>query len=206
MYRLIELIYIQSYKNLNIERKVYMSLSYILIIGTALAMDAFGVALGVGLNPVLNRRHKMKFILSFAFFQFFFTFLGGSSGHLFDVYVASIPSLAGGIIMGVVGILMIIDGLNEKENNMLTKNSTCLILGVSVSIDALVIGFTAFHKISNVMVLIGDSIIIGLITVMFSSIAFLIGKYIKKIDFISKYANFFGGTALIIFGLKMILF
>ena len=183
-----------------------MSLSYIFIIGTALAMDAFGVALGIGLNPILERRHKMKFILSFAFFQFFFTFLGGSTGHLFDMYIANIPSLAGGIIMAVVGILMIIDGLNEKENKMLVKNSTCLILGISVSIDALVIGFTTFHKVSNVILLFTDSVIIGLITVLFSSIAFIIGKYIKKIDFISKYANFFGGCALIIFGMKMIFF
>lgn len=183
-----------------------MALSYVFIIGTALAMDAFGVALGIGLNPVLERRHKTKFVISFSFFQFFFTFIGGSMGHLFDVYIADIPSLAGGIIMVVVGGLMIIDGLEEKENKMLVKNSTCLILGISVSIDALVIGFTTFHKISNIRLLFYYSVIIGLITVLFSNAAFIVGRVIKKIDFIAKYANFFGGAALIIFGGKMIFF
>ncbi len=183
-----------------------MTLSYVFIIGTALAMDAFGVALGIGLNPILERRHKLKFVLSFSFFQFLFTFLGGSMGHLFDVYIANIPSLAGGIIMGIVGILMIIDGLEEKENKMIIKNSTCLILGISVSIDALVIGFTTFHKISNVAALFSYSAFIGLITALFSNGAFIIGRVIKKIEFIAQYANFFGGTALIIFGLKMIFF
>lgn len=183
-----------------------MALSYVYIIGTALAMDAFGVALGIGLNPILERRHKIKFVLSFSFFQFFFTFIGGSMGHLFDVYIADIPSLAGGIIMVIVGVLMIIDGLEEKENKMLIKNSTCLILGISVSIDALVIGFTTFHKISSITLLFHYSVIIGLITVLFSNGAFIIGKAIKKIDFIVKYANFFGGASLIIFGGKMIFF
>lgn len=183
---------------------MFMVLSYVFIIGTALAMDAFGVALGIGLNPILKRRHKMKFVASFSFFQFLFTFMGGNMGHLFDVYIADIPSLAGGIIMGIVGVLMIIDGLEEKENNMFIKNSACLILGISVSIDALVIGFTTFHKLSNISVLFIYSLIIGLITVLFTNCAFIMGKYIKKIDFIAKYANFFGGGALIIFGLKMI--
>ncbi|ETJ43835.1 Membrane protein, partial [human gut metagenome] len=54
-----------------------MSIYYVFIIGIALAMDAFGVSLGVGLNPILKKRNKIKFIVSFAFFQFLFTFLGG---------------------------------------------------------------------------------------------------------------------------------
>ena len=183
-----------------------MALSYVCIIGTALAMDAFGVALGIGLNPIMERRHKIKFVLSFSFFQFLFTFIGGSMGHLFDVYIANIPSLAGGIIMGIVGMLMIVDGLKEKENKILIKNSTCLILGISVSIDALVIGFTTFHKVSNIAVLFFYSVIIGLITSLFSNGAFIIGKAMNKIEFIAKYANLFGGTALIIFGMKVIFF
>lgn len=181
-----------------------MGLSYVFIIGTALAMDAFGVALGIGLNPILERKHKIKFVASFSFFQFLFTFIGGNMGHLFDVYIANIPSLTGGIIMSIVGVLMIIDGLEEKENKMLIKNSTCFILGISVSIDALVIGFTTFHEIPNIAVLFNYSLIVGVITALFTNCAFIIGRYINKIDFIAKYANFFGGAALIIFGLKMI--
>ncbi|MBE6062429.1 MAG: hypothetical protein E7207_02450 [Clostridium butyricum] len=183
-----------------------MALLYVFIIGIALAMDAFGVALGIGLNPILERRHKIKFVVSFSFFQFLFTFIGGNMGHLFEVYIADIPSVVGGIIMELVGTLMIIDGFEEKANKMLIKNSTCLILGISVSIDALVIGFTTFHKIANLITLFYYSSIIGFITVLFSNGAFIIGRCIKKIDFVAKYANFFGGTALIIFGFKMIFF
>lgn len=183
-----------------------MNLYDVIIIGIALAMDAFGITLGIGLNSSINRKHKFKFILSFAFFQFLFTYLGGSLGYLFDTYVATIPSVAGGIIMCIIGILIIIDNLKEKESELLTKNSTCVILGISVSIDALVIGFTVFHEISSILVLCVNSILIGLITLFICTLGFFICKYIKKIKFITAYANFFAGIVLIVFGLKMIFF
>ena len=183
-----------------------MSVYYVIFIGLALAMDAFGVSVGVGLNSSLQRNNKIKFILSFAFFQFLFTFIGGIAGHLFDVYITSIPNIVGGIVMCIVGIIMIIDGLKEKESDMLTKDSTCLILGISVSIDALVSGFTTFCKLNSMLLLCVDSILIGLITLLLSSIAFFLCQYIKKITFISKYADFLGGIALIFFGIKVIFF
>ena len=183
-----------------------MSVYYVIIIGIALAMDAFGVSVGIGLNPILKRNNKLKFILSFAFFQFLFTFIGGIAGHLFDVYITNIPSLAGGIVMCMVGVVMIIDGLKEKESDLLIKDSTCIILGISVSIDALVIGFTTFCKLQSIIILGVDSILIGLITLFISTSAFFICRYIQKIRFISKYADFLGGIALIVFGIKVIFF
>ncbi|WP_026886200.1 manganese efflux pump MntP [Clostridium beijerinckii] len=183
-----------------------MNLYDIIIIGIALAMDAFGVTLGIGLNPNVSRIHKIKFLLSFAFFQFLFTYVGGSLGYLFDTYITSIPCIAGGIIMAIVGTLIIIDGFKEKETELLIKNSTCVILGISVSIDALVIGFTAFHEISYNILLCVDSILIGLITLFICTVGFFICRYVKKIKFVTTYANFFGGIALIFFGFKMIFF
>lgn len=183
-----------------------MSIYYIFIIGMALAMDAFGVSVGVGLNSILKKNNKMKFIVSFAFFQFLFTFLGGVAGHLFDVYITSIPNIAGGIVMSVVGVVMIIDGLKEKESDLLIRESTCIILGISVSIDALVIGFTTFCKLSSILLLLVNCILIGLITLFLCTLAFFLCRYIKKISFISKYANFLGGIALVIFGIKVIFF
>lgn len=183
-----------------------MNLYDVIIISVALAMDAFGVTLAIGINPIIHRRHKIKFLLSFAFFQFLFSYLGGSLGYLFDTYITNIPSIAGGIIMGLVGLLIIIDGLKEKENDILIKNSTCIMLGISVSIDALVIGFTFFHIITKNLLLCVNSILVGLITLFICTLGFFICKYIKKIKFITTYANFFAGIALIFFGFKMIVF
>lgn len=183
-----------------------MNLYDVIIIGIALAMDAFGITLSIGINPILSSSHKLKFLLSFSFFQFLFTYLGGSLGFLFDTYVTNIPSIAGGIIMSCVGLLILLDGLKKKENDMLIKNSTCIVLGISVSIDALVIGFTAFHLITRNLLLFVHSILIGLITLFICTLGFFICKYIKRLRFITTYANFFAGLALIFFGCKMIFF
>lgn len=183
-----------------------MDLFGVIIIAIALAMDAFGVTLGIGVNPILRREHKIKFVLSFGIFQFLFTYVGGCLGYLFDTYVTSIPNIAGGIIMGIVGTLMFMDAFKEKENNILLKNTTCIILGISVSIDALVIGFTAFHHVGGILILGVNSILIGLIAMFVCTLGFFLCRYIKKVEFITRYANFFGGIALILFGLKMIFF
>ena len=183
-----------------------MNLYYVIIIGLALAMDAFGITLSIGINPIISTKHKVKFLLSFAFFQFLFTYIGGSLGYLFDTYITNISSITGGIIMGLVGILILIDGLKEKENELLIKNSTCIILGISVSIDALVIGFTAFHLVLDNLLLCIESILIGLITLFICTLGFFICNYIKRIKFIATYANLFAGITLILFGLKMIFF
>ncbi|AOR22862.1 manganese efflux pump MntP family protein [Clostridium taeniosporum] len=183
-----------------------MSLSEVILIGIILAMDAFGVTLSIGLNSILTYKNKMKFILSFAFFQFLFTYIGGEAGYLFDTYIVNISSLAGGIIIFIVGTLMILDGIKEDKNDILEKNSTCIILGISVSIDALVIGFTTLHNLKNNILFTVDSILIGLITLLICMIGLFLCKYIRRINFVSKYADFLAGIVLILFGLKMVMF
>ena len=177
----------------------------VVLIGLALAMDAFGVSLGIGINKGVIRKQKLLYSISFAFFQFIFTFLGGYLGYFFNTYIVNIPEILGGIVIGIVGLFMIIEGTKEKEESVLTKKSMIFILGISVSIDALVIGFTAFNSIKKISLLLNSSII-GIITFIMCIIAFFICRYIKGISYISKYADFFGGGALIFFALKMLFF
>lgn len=183
-----------------------MSIFYVILIGVALSMDAFGVCLGIGVNSRISRKQKIGYIISFAVFQILFTFLGGLMGYYFDTYIVAIPQVVGGIIIAVIGILMIIDGAKQKEDSVLTKDSMCIILGISVSIDALMVGFTAFHQVGTVAILFLDSILIGLITLLFCTFGFFSCRLIRKIKFISKYADYFGGVALIIFAIKILLF
>ncbi|MDO5305996.1 MAG: manganese efflux pump, partial [bacterium] len=146
--------------------------------------------------------------ISFAFFQFLLFFLGKISGNLFETYITAIPNVIGGIAIAIVGILMISDGFENKENDerMLLKKGVALILGVSVSIDAFVIGFTGFSYMSNIIRIIFECSIVGFITLILCTFAFFLCRYIRKVEFISKYADFFGGVTLIIFAIKMIFF
>lgn len=185
-----------------------MNLKDLIIVGVALAMDAVGVTVSIGVNPKIIRRNKIAFIMSFSIFQFLLFFLGGVGGNLFEKYITTIPNMLGGIAIAIVGMLMIREGFedNKDDETLLLKKGMVLILGISVSIDAFVVGFTGFNYISNVLMMIGDCSIVGFITLILCTFTFYLCRYIRKIGFISKYASFFGGITLIVFGIKMIFF
>lgn len=183
-----------------------MGFYLLLSIALALSLDAFGVAICIGLNNQVSRNNKYLFAASFGFFQFLFSLLGAYIGLLFNTYIASVPQVIGGIAIALVGILMIKEGYENKGECPLIKPSMYFILGMSVSIDAMVIGFTALSNISNTILMISDTIIIGLVTLVMSIIAFFLARYLKRINTIGKYADYLGGIILILFGIKMIFF
>lgn len=183
-----------------------MSLYSLLIIALALSLDAFGIAICIGLNDGVKLKNKLEFILSFGFFQFLFSILGAYAGILFNIYVTSVPNIIGGTIISLVGVLMIKEGFENKGKCPLINPKMCIILGISVSIDALVIGFTVLNKVPNNLQLFQYTLIIGLVTLIMSTFAFFIAKYLKTIEFVGKYADYIGGIILIIFGIKMMFF
>ena len=181
-----------------------MGIFSVIIIGIAVAMDALGVSLSIGINSFIKRGKKVAYLISFGFFQASLFLLGGMLGNFCNTYLISISKTLGGIVIAIVGLLMIIDGLKNNKQSVLTKNSMVIILGISVSLDAMVVGFTAFYGIRSLIVLSLYSILIGLITLFICTLGFYMCRYIRKINFTCKYANLFGGLALIIFSIKMI--
>lgn len=177
----------------------------LVLIGLALSLDAFGVALSIGLNPGVKLKNKFIFCLSFGFFQFLFSFVGSYAGVYFTNNIKALPNLFGGIIILMVGVLMVKEGLEEKEECLLFTRKMYIILGGSVSIDALVVGFTMFGSIDSFQNTLQYTVIIGLITFVISVTAFIISRYLNRISLVARYADYIGGIILIIFGLKMIL-
>jgi len=182
-----------------------MDLYTLFTIALALSLDAFGVALCIGLNNQTKLLNKISFIISFGVFQFLFSYIGAYAGFLFNTYVASVPSIIGGMIISFVGVVMIKEGFENEGRCPLLKPKMYFILGMSVSIDAMVVGFTVLNNITNV-ILFKDTLFIGGVTLIMSTLAFIISRYLKKIEVIGKYADYIGGIILIIFGLKMIFF
>lgn len=181
-----------------------MDIVALLLISIALSLDACGIALCIGLNGKLSIKERVGFIFSFGFFQFLLSLIGALLGTVFTKYVASIPNIAGGIVIIIVGILMVNDGRKNEGKCILLKKGIYFVLGVSVSIDAMVIGFTVLSSFKSYGILIGDTLIIGLVTIINSIISFYLARYLKRIELLSKYADYIGGIILILFGLKMI--
>lgn len=183
-----------------------MDISSLLLIAIALSLDAFGVAISIGITKGVQNKNKVLFCISFGFFQFLFSLTGAYAGFLFNTYIAAVPKIIGGIVIAIVGIIMIKEGFEEKSENLLLHPKMYIILGMSVSIDAMVIGFTALNKIQNLSDILNQTVFIGVVTFIISAAGFVISRYLRKIEMVSKYADFIGGIILIIFGLKMILF
>ncbi len=183
-----------------------MEVYSLFLIALALSLDAFGVALCIGLNNNIARKSKVMFAISFGFFQFLFSIIGAYAGFLFNTYIASVPKVLGGALIAIVGIMMLKEGFQNKDECPLIKPGMVVILGVSVSIDAMVIGFTALNNIKNNLVILENTIFIGVVTLIITTIAFIISKYLKRIEILSKYADYIGGVILVIFGIKMMFF
>lgn len=180
----------------------------ILLIPIALSLDAFGVSLSLGFSNKYKFKQLMLFCLSFGFFQFLFSFIGGMFGEVVNSYILTIPKFFGGIVILFVGIMMLKNAFLKEDNDDEEKSNKFftnlyITLGISVSIDALVVGFTAYNSY-NINLIILNTLLVGLVTLIFCIIAVLLSSYLRNINFIGKYADFLGGIILILFGLKMI--
>lgn len=182
-----------------------MDLYSLFTVALALSLDAFGIALCIGLNNQARFVNKIGFIISFGVFQFLFSYIGAFAGFLFNTYVAAMPNIIGGIIIATVGAIMIKEGFENEGKCPILKTRMYFILGISVSIDAMVVGFTVLNNITNI-ILLKNTLFIGGITLVMSTIAFIISKYLKKVEFVGRYADYIGGIILILFGLKMMFF
>lgn len=180
----------------------------IFIIAVALSLDACGVALSIGINSLVTKKQKILFSISFAFFQLLFSFLGAYFGFLFNTYIIKVPKIIGGMIISIVGVFMIKEGFSKdkKEEKIFFNPGIYIVLGISVSIDALVIGFTALNSISGILNQLFSCLFIGAVTYIMSSISFFLAKKLKRIKPVKKYSSYIAGAILIIFGLKIMLF
>ncbi|MCK8827623.1 manganese efflux pump MntP family protein [Natroniella acetigena] len=176
-----------------------------LILAISLSLDAFGVALGIGCGQDLNFKEKLSLSFSFGFFQFLLALIGGILGGFIANYIFDVSSSLGGLIILIIGILFIKDGL-EKEKECLDYKLDLwkyALLGISVSIDALGVGFSILHQYSISMIAT-SSLLIGLIASTFTLIAVFTVKYIKSLALLKKYSGYVGGIILILSGIVMI--
>lgn len=180
-----------------------MDLWYIFVLALALSLDAFGVSISIGINRMVYRRSKMYFAVSFGFFQFLLSFLGAYLGFIFTKYIVFVPGIFAGMIVCLVGVLMIREGFLKKEDTLFLDNKMYFILGISVSIDAFVVGFSALNNVNSAAEILVKTILIGVITFIISLIGFILSRHLRKIDIVTKYADFIGGIMLVAIGIKM---
>lgn len=192
-----------------------MGLLEILLLGVALATDAFSVTIS---NTFAFDDHRfsrlMRMPLFFGLFQFGMSlagyFVGGIAAELIEKY-AGMVSL---VILGFIGSNMLYSGYKalkedaseedeEEAQQGAQQGATTLSYGkllfqaVATAIDAFAVGVS--FRAHNVDILVASALF-GIITAILCTIALFIGKKLGSL--LGDRAEMVGGIVLILIGLK----
>lgn len=177
-----------------------------MLLGVALAMDAFSVSLAGGLNEPKMKRQRMCLIAGvFAGFQALMPILGWVFVHtivsIFRSFEKFIPWIAL-ILLLYLGGKMIAEGIARKEEDEIPAATVRLLLlqGIATSIDALSVGFTAFEEYDFSLAAVA-ALIIAAVTFAICIAGLFIGR--KLGTAIGGKASILGGIILIIIGLRI---
>jgi len=182
-----------------------MDLLTLIGLAVALAMDAFAVAVSVGvlLNPI-TRRQLFRLGFHFGLFQGMMPAIGWLAGiGLRNFFTAYAPWIAF-TLLSLIGCKMIYEAVTdfkeEEQRRDPTKGLTLVVLSVATSIDALAVGFS--------LSLLGLSIwtpaaVIGIITAFLTVLGMLLGRRIGNAW--GGRIEIMGGIVLIVIGLKILL-
>ncbi|MCL1884513.1 MAG: manganese efflux pump MntP family protein [Defluviitaleaceae bacterium] len=182
-----------------------MNLFEILFLAVGLSMDAFAVAISLGLTITSQSRKGLRealiVALYFGFFQgampivgFFAAMWFAESVHAFGDWIAF------GLLI-FLGAKMIFSSFRDEAVEASFSPRKMLPLALATSIDAMAVGVSfAFIGVG----IFSAAIIIGAITFAFSAIGVKIGTVFGS-KFKSK-AEFVGGAILIFLGLRILLY
>ncbi|HBI04696.1 MAG TPA: hypothetical protein DDY49_11780 [Paenibacillaceae bacterium] len=168
-------------------------------------MDAFSLCVGMGMSGI-RLRNVIKVSTLIGVFHVIMPLLGMLLGLLLTGYMGSIATYVGGIILSILGIQMLVSAYNERNGNRVQRPflySTylgLLLFAISVSVDALTVGFSfAIFQVNTVIALVT----FGLAGTLMSALGLLLGR--KLGNWMGSFSNMLGGFILLIFGIKFLI-
>ncbi|NLB17583.1 MAG: manganese efflux pump [Syntrophomonadaceae bacterium] len=185
----------------------------VFIVAISLGLDAFSVALSLGLSGI-SRLFKIQFMGVVAILHVLLPLVGLYLGLAVGNMVGKWASIIGAIVLAFIGLQMVKGGLAKEEvmsfpeargkmkNNdriALGGWTSVLVLGLSVSVDALVAGFGLGITQASIL---STVLIMGMVAGLMTGLGWLGAKYCNEL--IGKRAEAFGGVILILLALKML--
>ena len=183
-----------------------MDILNILAVSVALAMDAFAVAIAVGVSlKSISARQQFRLTWHFGLFQALMPVIGWSTGKTIDKIIESYDQWVAFGLLTLVGIHMIVEGpgqsIFDKNSKDPTRGIKLVVLSVATSIDALVVGFSMSMLKVNIII---PAIIIGIIAALFTLLGLHAGSKLGKRPKLSSRAHIIGGIILIIIGVNIL--
>jgi putative Mn2+ efflux pump MntP len=186
----------------NYKGELFLPIGELILLAISLGLDAFAVSIGCGSNGSLKtKRESIRLAFHFGLFQFLMPIIGWSAGYLIKDYVASLDHWIAFVLLSLIGVKMIRESRETKNevNFSPAKGWTMIGLSVATSIDALVIGITlAVLRIA----VFYPSCVIGIVTAMMSLVGIVLGKQLG--NRFGKNMELAGGIMLILIGTRIL--
>lgn len=169
----------------------------ILIMAFALGMDAFSLAIGIGLKGISRRRALFLCVL-IGLFHVGLTFFGLYAGMLLQDVLGQLAKWLGSFLLFGLGLHMLYASFFGKEEDV-SFNTTVpgmLLFALSVSVDSLSVGFsiglrsTAFGIVS--------ALTFGIAAALMTGIGLFVGKRFNRIA--GKMGEVLGAVILLGYG------
>lgn len=169
--------------------------------GFALGMDAFSLAIGMGMLG-LRYKHIFKIGIMIGIFHVIMPFLGIIIGKFLTQYFGMVAVMIGGILLIGLGFQMIYTALFSEDHNerfLQPEGFGLILFALSVSVDSFSVGLS--------LGMIGTKTIVtllsfGLMSMALSWLGLIIGKKVQ--GYIGAYGELLGGCILLGFGLKLL--
>jgi putative Mn2+ efflux pump MntP len=173
-------------------------------LATALAMDAFAVAVVAGLAlKVLTHRHVFRLSFHFGLFQGLMLFVGWGFGSFIQRYIASADHWIAFAILAAVGARTIWVALRPERPQSTPADPTSgwdlVLLSVATSIDALAVGLSLAVVGSAIL---APAFIIAAVACLLTVLGMYIGGRIGPIW--GNRIEILGGIILIVIGAKIV--
>lgn len=192
-----------------------MTVTTILAIAVALAMDAFAVSLATGMQlRAVSLPQTLRMAGVFGGFQFLMPVLGWLLGVKAQSAVQAYGHWLAFGLLAFVGLRMLKQGWEKKEEREEeltcacppdpTRGGSLWLLGLATSLDALAVGLSLALLDANVWL---PAVIIGLVCFTLSAVGLHLGRLICSLPGLGRLgdrANALGGAILLLIGLKIL--
>ncbi|MBU4534181.1 MAG: manganese efflux pump [Eubacteriales bacterium] len=179
-----------------------MSVGTLALLAAALGTDAFSLSLGLGLAGVRRKQAVILVVVVFLF-HVLLPILGFWLGEIFGRVAGQWAAYVGAGVLFYLGVKMIIGSFKQEA----TVNPSALaglfgivLLGLSVSMDALSVGFTLGVAGGQLFLVAG---VIGVVAGLMTAAAFILAKWVQ--GWVGQRAQLVGGIVLVGVSLRLLL-
>jgi putative Mn2+ efflux pump MntP len=174
-------------------------------IAVGLAMDAFAVAIAVGLStPHVSIRMTLRLAWHFGLFQALMPLLGWLAGRSVAHWIGGIDHWIAFGLLAAIGCHMIYEAVHADEEERTARDATrgasLVLLSVATSIDALAVGLS--------LALLGvgiwcPALVIGVVAFVFTAVGLHLGRRFGSL--FDRRMEILGGLILIGIGIKILI-